>query len=238
MTPTDLYPDPIQFLYSKFGFDYSKVKKIVFGEKYVAILLITGDIGLCATLNHIPAGVRFSGENIDLENITHRVILNAYYNALINPHNQYDQITDIFDKIDFGVYSNIIMIGYFQSLVKKLDNEKIPLTIFDSQKTANVLHPMDNQLDIISKADAIILTGTSIFNKTFTKIVNRAKYDCDMFLLGPSSIMYPDFLEMYHLKIIFGMTHKKMDNRLLEMVENGHGTPSFKAFTNKVFIIQ
>ena len=228
-------PDPIEFLYEKYGFEPDFIEEIIIGLKYIAVLLKNGDIGLCATSeNKIPVALE-SVNNIDIGNISHRIILNAYYNALINPTADISGHGDIFDAINFSKYNKIAMIGYFRPLAEKFSNEGIPNYIFDMNKSDLGLISMDKQAEIISESDAIILSATSIFNKTFCSIVNNANDNSDIYILGPSSILFKDFIEIFRLKMIFGMTFKKKDKRVTDVIKSGFGTSHFKMFAEKVY---
>ena len=44
--------EPIKKLYGKFGVNLRNVKKVVYGDKYTAVVLKNGNIGLCANLNN------------------------------------------------------------------------------------------------------------------------------------------------------------------------------------------
>ncbi|MFO7843448.1 MAG: DUF364 domain-containing protein [Bacteroidales bacterium] len=228
--------EPLHYFFEKYGLNLQKIKQIICGEKYVAVWLKNGHIGVCATLGHYVnvtiQDLRFP----DLDNIQHRIVLNAYFNAAFNYNNKYDYTIDIFDKIDFTIYSSIVMIGYFRSLVKKFEDENISLTVFDKLVEDDKLSDMSKQLKEISTTDAVVLSSTTIFNHTFSELIQGTKDKCDIYTLGPSTIMHPDMFQYRNIKLLFGSVFEPNDINTLKIIENGGGTKQFLPFMNKVFL--
>ncbi|NOQ28442.1 MAG: hypothetical protein GQ564_24015 [Bacteroidales bacterium] len=228
--------EPIEHFFEEYGIDLQSINQIVCGEKYVAVLLKNDQVGVCATLdNYVNVDIkdlRFP----DLKNLQHRIVLNAYYNASFNYNNQYDSTIDIFDKIDFKKYKKIVMIGFFQSLVKKFETEKINLKIFDKAVQDDKLTDMSKQLSEIAKADALILSSTSVFNNTFLDIINATKDNCDIYTLGPSTILNEEMFQYRNIKFLFGSIFEHNDVNTIKIIEHGGGTKQFLPFMNKVFL--
>ena len=86
-----------------------------------------------------------------------------------------------------------------------------------------------------SEAKAVILTATSIFNETFMSIVKNTRNNCDIFILGPSSIMNEDMLKYKNIKMIFGSVFQSNDERVLNTIRTGGGTKQFIRFGKKVY---
>ncbi|MFC2104742.1 hypothetical protein ACFLS4_05275, partial [Bacteroidota bacterium] len=76
--------EPIEYFFEKYGIDLQCINQIVCGEKYVAVILKNGRIGLCSTLDYY-VNIDISDIRIpDLKNVQHRIVLNAYFNAIYN----------------------------------------------------------------------------------------------------------------------------------------------------------
>ena len=75
------------------------------------------------------------------------------YNYIDKSEGHYD-ITDI---IDFSKYSHVVMIGYFRTLAKKIDDNNIPLYVFDLENVGERLTDMQLQLEYLGNADAVII---------------------------------------------------------------------------------
>ena len=228
--------EPLKYFFEKYGIDIQNIQHIVCGEKYVAVTLKDGKIGVCATLNNYVnvdiKDLRFP----DLKNIQHRIVMNAYFNATYNYNNQYDTTIDIFDKIDFKKYNRIVMIGFFRSLVEKFENENIDLKIFDKAEEDTKLTGMSEQLTEVAKTDALILSSTSVFNDTFIDIINTTKENCDVYTLGPSTILNNEMFKYRNIKFLFGSVFESNDVNTLKIIQNGGGTKQFLPFMDKVYL--
>ncbi len=183
----------------------------------------------------VPSNILIN-EDLDLKNQSHRIAYNAYLNARFNYKNKYKSSLDIFDHIDFGKKANIIMVGYFKPLVEKFVSNGIVLHIFDKVEKDDILSPISKMYDYVKKASTLIITSTSIFNNTFLNIIQRTNQNCDIFLLGPSSILHPDMKHYKNIKQVYGAIFEPNDERIIKVIEQGHGTRTFLPFGKKVYI--
>jgi len=226
--------EPILHFYKKHGIDTSIIREIVYGEKYIAILLTNGNIGVCSTLKNKVTISKHDLVNFDASLVEHRIVATAYYNALLNYDRRYDKEIDIFDEIDFNQFKNIVMIGYFGSLTEKFKQASINLSIFDLNSKDEIIIDINKQRQFLAEADVVILTSTSLFNSTFTNIVNSTTNGCKIFTLGPSTILNPDMFRYKNIHAIFGSLFKNNDMELLEIIRSNGGTKSFIHLMNKV----
>lgn len=225
--------EPLELLLSKYNFEINEIEKICTGLRYTAVLLKSGNIGVCANLGHKIDSRKNNYINLNLQNLSHRIALNAYFNALLNYSHLRKSNADIFDTIDFKKYKKVIMLGFIKPVVKKFNETGISITVFDLKKDDVVLTPISEQKKLLGEADAVILTSTSICNTTFVDSINATKNNCDIFMMGPSSIMTPELLEYKNIKMIFGATFEKSDNRVLKIIQENGGTRDFLKFENK-----
>ena len=228
--------DPLEFLISKYKFDIEKIETISSGLKYSAVLLKNGNIGVCANLGHKVNTDKKIYLKYDLKNFSHRIVLNAYLNSLLNYSNNFQDSADIFDVIDFRKYKQIVMLGFFKPILKKFDHAGIPIKIFDLSKKDIALTPLSEQKPILKSADAIILTSTSIFNLSFINSIDSTNDNCEIFLLGPSSIMTMEMFNYKNIKMIFGSTFEKFDHRILKIINNDGGTKDFLKLGKKCIL--
>ena len=228
--------EPVEYFFEKYGIDLRNIQLIVCGQKYVAVKLKNGNIGVCATLdNYVNIEVR-DLRFPNLKNIQHRIVLTAYFNATFNYENKYNSSIDIFDKINFREYKNIVMIGFFQSLSEKFKAEGINLTIFDNNIQHTMLTDMQEQISKVSGADALILTSTTVFNNTFLNLINATNKKCDIFTLGPSTIMNKEMFRYRNVKLLFGSIFEPNDILTLKIIQGGGGTKQFMPYMKKVFL--
>lgn len=230
--------EPLTYFYNNIvGFDRKEIKKITTGSKYVSVLLENGNIGVCATLGLEVSAGQLKFNDPDLFDPVHRIIYNAYLNAKLNYDNSYKAEKDIFDQIDFSPKKNIVMVGYFKPLVKKFQESNIELAIFDKiSKEDEMLIELELMEKYLAEAKTVILTSTTIANGTFDSIVKQTTNDCNILLLGPSSILHQDMFKYRNIKNIFGAVFEKSDQRILEIIKNGNGTRTFLPFGSKVYI--
>lgn len=228
--------EPIRHFVEKHGVDVSKIEKIICGHRYSAVLLKNGNIGVCANLLKDISVTVEDLQSPDLDNTGHRIILNAYFNALLNyaPDNYEDG--DIFEAVDFKRCGNIVMIGLFKPVVAKFKTQNIDIHVFDQIKESDLLVPIEDEPEYIKKADAVILTATSIFNGTFMEIIDNTGENCDIFLLGPSAIMAPDMFRYRNIKKIFGAIFPARDEKMLNAITRGLCTKEFIRYGRKVSI--
>ncbi len=225
--------DPIEYYFNRYNFKKEEIKEIIYGKRYVAVMLENGNIGVCATL-----GKKFKLKskelyNIDLKNDRHRIVLNAYYNAILNYKNKFFDYGDLLEHINFELYNKIVMVGYFKPIVEKLDKKKINLNIFDL-RNKEVSIDIKKENEYLNKCDAAIVTATSIFNNTFEKIYKNTKGK--IYILGPSSVMNGYFFKYKKIESIFGSIFNKYDKNVLEIIKKDLGTRHFLKLGQKVVL--
>lgn len=232
----DLNIEPLRLLFDKYGLDISKIISITTGARYSAVMLKNGNIGVCANFGNRIQDNLGKYSKLNLKNISHRIFLTAYFNALLNYTNDSKKGGNIFDIVDFRKYKDIVMIGLFKPIVRKFEEDKISLSVFDYLKNDSVLISGSKKSDYLRKCDAVIISSTTIFNNTFEEIIGNSKEQCDIFLLGPSSIMSRQIFDCWDIKIIFGTVFEKNDVRILDIIKNGGGTKYFQPYGRKVYL--
>jgi len=230
--------EPVEFLYDKYGVNYKLIENLVCGQRHFGLMLKNGSIGVCSTLKQSYTVKPEILAKPDFSNISHRILLNAYFNAIINGNNIDEQYFygDIFQAIDFKKYSNIVMIGLFRPLVKKFNDAGIPVSVFDKIEKEPPVLPDDLQINFVKKSDALIITATTFFNCTFTEIIENTD-KCDVFILGPSAIISNDIFNYKNVKAIFGSVFRPFDKDVLQIIKAGYGTKTFAQRANKVYIL-
>jgi len=230
--------DPLKLLESIYKFNIHEVKKMVCGRKYSAVMLNNGQIGVCANLSEDMNFKKDDLNHVDFNNVEHRIVMTAYFNARLNYLNKDLDSDDIFDAVNFHMYENVVMVGLFRPILDKMLKKKIKVTVFDESQTDPRLKLMSEMKFYLQNAEAVILTGTSIYNKTFNRVLSSTSSFCDVFILGPSSIMSPEILEYKNIKKIFGAIFPLYEEKVLEIIENGGGTQEFLKLGKKVVLSQ
>lgn len=228
--------EPIEYFLEKDGFYRDRIAEWVIGEKYVGIMNTEGYVGVCAILGTKMDDRLFREGDPDISNPVHRIILNAWFNSLNNYSQSYDDITDIFDGINFKSRGRIVMVGYFESLYEKFIREKINLEVFDIQKKSAVLSEIEGFDRAVYECDTVILTGTTIFNNTFNEVISKTGDSCDIYLLGPSNILSKEMFKYRNIKFVFGSVFQRNDRRVFDRIKEGRGTQGFLEYLDKVYI--
>lgn len=205
--------DPLRYYLSHTGFDQSNISRLVTGEKYVGIMLNNGHIGVCSTLGTPVAIAELDFDQPNLDKRAHRIAYNAYINAMLNYQTVPEDHKDIFQHVDFSARKEIVMVGFFRPLVTKFTQARILLHIFDQNEQDPILTPMELLGDYLLKASTIILTSTSIFNNTFTPVIEQTGEQASIFLLGPSSILHGDMKKYRNVKKVYGARFQPYDHR-------------------------
>jgi len=228
--------EPITHFYNSYGFDISLITRFVKGDKFFGVMLNNGSIGLCSVLDIKLSDGLLQGEKPDPENMEHRIILNAYYNAMFNNTFSSYGKGDIFSVTDFSNSKKVVMVGLFETLFKNLINMGITPVVFDNHSDADFLHPASRLSFELSDASDVVVTGTTIFNGTFMDIISATPDKCHIYLLGPSNTLHPDMLSYRNIELVFGSRFKLFDTRILDIISEGHGAKSFLNPDNKVYI--
>ncbi|MCF8369523.1 MAG: hypothetical protein K9G76_10810 [Bacteroidales bacterium] len=228
--------EPLAHFINKTGYDHKAIKRMSNGSKYIAVMLKNGQIGVCSKPSDSPIENDNLFEKIDLKKFSHRIFYNAYLNATLNYLNVYEDEKDIFDHVDFRKKKNIVMIGNFRSLVNKFSKSGIEVSIFDKVDKEPPILPLSFMDEYLTRANTLIITSTAIANGSFCDIINKTSSSCEIFLLGPSSIIHPLILQYRNIKKVYGSLFKLFDHHILDLIENGHGAKTFLQYGNKVNI--
>lgn len=227
--------DPLQLLFNIKKPDIEQINKIVVGSRQLAVLLNNNNLGSCTTLGNKLFATKDDLFRPDFLNISHRALLIAYYNAFYNYSTDQERYGDISEIIDFNNYSNIVMIGFFRTLVEKIDANHIPLNVFDLDKNDNRLTGLQHRDEFVTNADAIIITATTLLNNTLVDIISKTNKRCDIFLLGPSSTMSRQLFYITNLKYIFGSVYKDTE-KVLKAIEDGGGIKDIMRNMKKIYL--
>jgi uncharacterized protein (DUF4213/DUF364 family) len=229
--------EPIRYFYKKAGFNPALIKRYVIGEKFFGLMLNNGRVGLCSNLGlSVDESLLRNHTEPDLSLQEHRIVINAWLNATYNYENVYEEYFDIFDRLDFSDYRSIVMIGFFESLYEKFSNAGINLKVFDRVIENPVIEPLSDMASALMKADAVIITGTTIFNETFIRITESTGDQSNIFLLGPSNILHRDMFKYRNVKMVFGSVFENKDNGILDHILEGYSARDFLTSKNKVYI--
>ncbi len=227
--------DPLNYFYEKYPYDGTTIDRYESGCCYVAVMLKSGRVGVCATLQDPPRGVDPFTLEPDLTNIHHRMIYNAWLNATINKDWPADGADDIFDVIPFKEKQRNVMVGFFRPLVKRFDEAGAQVKVFDRAVDHPRLEPMENLQQAVHEAEQIVLTSTTIFNGTFFQVLSENVNAVPVYLLGPSTLLHDHMFSYPGVQGLFGMDFTDFDDRIADIIGNDGGTRDFNIFATKIY---
>jgi uncharacterized protein (DUF4213/DUF364 family) len=229
--------DILKTLFSENSFKSEAIETIAIGDKYVGIMLTNGNIGVAAKLKEgvLDNPIRIL-DNPDFNNYSHRILVNAWINARSNYNITISGEGDIFEALDFSAYKNIVMIGFFSSLVGKFKEKDLNLSVFDLNEYEVPVEPITKQKEYVQNADCIILTATSLANLTYKDLLSYSSEACSILMLGPSSPLSHILAKKLGLSIVFGAQFEPFDYQVISLIRSGGGTRSFLHLMKKVYI--
>lgn len=232
--------DILKELYANFPYSKNQVKSFAVGQKYVAVMLTNGNIGVSATLmNSIKSSPHSMLSNPNFSNYEHRIVVNAWVNANINYSEPTNGKADIFDAIDFSAFKSLVMVGYFGSLVQKFVDKGIKITVFDLNEQDVPVEPIAHQKESIANADGIILTATTLANNTFPNLISYTNSHTKVYMLGSSTPLTRQIMDMHSGVLgLFGAKFTPYDSEVLHRIEQGGGTRTFLHRMEKVYLLR
>ena len=211
-------------------------EKLICGQKYFAVTSSNGNLGVCANLKQ-PSSIAMQAlYQPDFSNYYHRIAVNAWINSHVNYKHTYPEEIDIFEKISFKEYRSIVMIGFFESLANKFNENRIPITVFDLESTSERITPIEKQQEALSKADIVITTSTTLANNTLPQIISWKSNNCKLLMLGPSTPLSSELAAAINAEYLFGAVFEPSPSAILEMIKNGAGTKAFLPYMKKVYL--
>jgi len=228
----------------------SIIDTINIGLGYTAVILKDGRCGLCCTLTGSITSCTVWKDPENYEKQCALKLLNLIYKkdpltrsiaiALVNALNNNNTAllpidkNSLFDDLNLKENSTVAMIGYFMPIVKELKSKNIDVFTFDIGK--NIGNKEAFYENTNKKADAIILTATSLINSTFEEVLfNLSPSKAPIALIGPSTIMEPSLYDGTKINILAG-THALDNGNILKAIRNAKGTHILHKFSKKVYL--
>lgn len=110
----------------------------------------------------------------------------------LNPENFPASDMDILDFIK--PEDSVAMVGYFGSLVPKILKITNKLTVLEKREIEAAypkILPSEKARDILPYSDVIILSASTLANRTFDELFSLRRGAREVILLGPSAPLYP-----------------------------------------------
>jgi uncharacterized protein (DUF4213/DUF364 family) len=232
--------------------DKIKVVRVCIGWGYTGVKLSTGHVGICHSLLEEQAlrccqivrraGKLAGSSAIDLANLAKSwelsesivgiATLNALSQMVLNEEKYAIDEGNFIDYIEAKVKATdtVALIGYIEPFINVLRRKARRLYVFERSPRFFYEQTLPDVAceELLPKADIIIITGSAIANKTIDHVLELSKKAREIGVVGPSAGIIPDPLFNRGVKII-GSIKPVNANRLLQIIEEGGGTPQIKS---------
>jgi uncharacterized protein len=152
--------------------------------------------------------------------------------------------TDPIDLLDLGSRKKIVIVGAFQSYIRKVLATGNTLHVLELDRDALTSEqqclyvPAADAHSVIPAADIVIMTGMTLVNHTLDGLLELLTDRQQVVVTGPSSSIVPDVLFAHKVDII-GATLITDPGKLLDLVsEAGAGYHLFHYCAEKVSIVR
>ena len=96
--------------------------------------------------------------------------------------------------------------------------------------------PADQSEETIAAADVLIITGVTLVNHTLEQILQAARRDAEIAVIGPTASMLPDVLFDHGVRVMGGVRVKKPDGLLDVLAAGGSGYHFFDNLAPRIVI--
>ena len=230
------------------------VEDLRLGLCYTAVLLNNGDAGLAYTFypDKKVQACRSTFESGSLKGKQAQEIINfsfsdnlieaatglATINALVNQKCKSAIEGDILTVIKTQKTDTIGMIGFIGPLVDPLKESVRKIYIFEEKSMPNSpdVYPAEKTSEILPRCDVVILTGTTIINKTIDHLLSQARGARDIIIVGASTPLLPEVFRERGVTLLSGIQIAD-STRVLQIVSEGGGMRTFKKSIKKVNLL-
>jgi uncharacterized protein (DUF4213/DUF364 family) len=225
------------------------VRDIEIGSRYLGLVLENGACGLChnmsppgwqdrllelkSTFEGRPAGE--AAKYLRSPDLVLSALGLAAVNAAINNSITHFSEGDVLEDIKFNPDDKVAMVGFFAPLVPKIKSAVSRFDVFDLRYKAPEVVPQSKQAEILERASVVIVTATSLVNKTADKVLSFAKAAREICFLGPSQPLAPEPFRKRGVTLISGVQVVDV-NRAFEIISAGGGTRELKDTMRKLNI--
>lgn len=228
-----------------------KIKEVRAGLGYTCVVLNNGSSGLAYTFrNEMGSCCGLMKQAGNLNGMDCSKLINwaketnllkasigvAALNAVLHSDlDNYESLNAI-DTIDVKPNENFGMIGYFGPIIHQIKNMTENIYIFERNQGIGPDVLPEWAIDMyLPFCDVVVITGTTIINKTIDHILDKCQNAREVIILGPSTTLCPKVFKQYNVTMLAGslVTNYK---KALDIVSQGGGTRAMKNCTKQVIL--
>jgi uncharacterized protein (DUF4213/DUF364 family) len=223
------------------------------GLGYTAVKLSSGKCGVACVLRHrldsggcslLSQAGTLSGQEVSQlipltcsSNVVEASVGLAAINALAEQGGENSSQQDLIDLLQITEKDQVGMIGCIEPLVRRIRQRTDNLFVFDEAKS-ELADITETRVipTILPRCDVVLLSATTLVNKTFDALMRRSSQAREICLLGPSTPLFPEFFRIRGITMLAGRQILEAD-KLLQIVSEAGGTRSFGKVTKKINIM-
>lgn len=143
---------------------------------------------------------------------------------------------DILDVLEIKKGDWVGMVGHFAPLVNQIHKVTPHLFVIEDKPEYRKNGQFRVFNEILSNCDVMIITATTLINKSLEDIIKKTKKARRRAILGPSAPLFKDFYKDLGIDVVSGMIVEDAD-RVLNIISQGGGTRHFKKYSRKVNLL-
>jgi uncharacterized protein (DUF4213/DUF364 family) len=159
----------------------------------------------------------------------------AALNALLSPHAENLADKNAMDEIDIRPGDTVGMVGHFEPVLRQHGHRIGTLYVFERAPLAEGVYPDWAEDIYLPECDVVIVTGTTLINKTIDHVLSLCESAREVVLMGASATLCPDVFRAHGVHLLAG-TLVTDANRALRVISEGGGTPQLRAYTRRVCV--
>ena len=131
---------------------------------------------------------------------------------------------DVADLVKEG--ENVAMVGYMGPVIGKLVEKGCRVNVVEMRQVENPVVPVvqpDLMEDTLKEADVVIVTGSSLVNRTIDEILDMSIAPRVFAVAGPTASIIPDVLFDHGVTAVMGVTVTDPEE-MIKVVSQGGGT--------------
>lgn len=220
------------------------------GLGYTGVLVDNGSCGLAYTfrneLGKCCGVLKYAGKMKGLacsevigwaaeKNLAMAAVGLATINALLQGKAEEYQSGNIFEKIKLTGEETLGVIGDFAP-VRTLSQKAKTTYIFERNiEVAPPYYPSQSIPQYLPQCDVVVITATSLVNKTFDEIIANISKAKEIVVVGPSTPLAPQVFKGYGVTLLGGILVQDAQ-QVLGIVSQGGGTPSLGTAVQQVYL--
>jgi len=216
-----------------------KIKRVCVGIHYTMVEIERGGVGLAYTLLPSAKTCCELGNEFNFWKSPADVVIKGYLgghpievsiglatiNAIFNHKKDLLKdfvVGDVFSEIKLNSKDEVLMIGFFEPLFKKLEGKVSKIWVIEKKPEESSVKISD----IKTKVKVAIITSSTLVNKTLHSVLEELEGIPEVLLMGPTTPLNPEVFRFTPITWLCG-SRVKDSELLFRLVCEGKSAPSF-----------